>query len=279
MAGFLIPTAGRALMALTRALPTIGATTAVGGAIGVGAGRIGSALGLTQTDEEVAASRGYDLNKDKVEKTGKIGDWYRDLATGTNTAAINELAETNAIDQVNQNTSTRRGDLVQRSSQLEGKFKDEDLRRQAGETEQEVRDRLERASGKMDVSELIALNPTVSRATLGSNPSMAAVQAEIERTSPMSATNIEKKKDTRYEDTIKYQADLMGYNERKSDAQLAFQREQSNLNRQENIQLRMMDSSDRRADRRSADLRADRKERQMMILQMIKGIQQGVSAI
>ena len=279
MAGFLIPTAAKALMALTRALPTIGATTAVGGAIGVGAGRIGSALGLTQTDEEVAAGRGYDLNKDKVEKTGKIGDWYRDLATGTDTAAINEIAETNAIDQVNQNTSTRRGDLVQRSGQLEGKFTDEDLRRQAGETEQEVRDRHERASGKMDVSELIALNPTVSRATLGSNPSMAAVQAEIERTSPMSATNIEAKKDTRYTDTLKYQADLMAYNERKSDAQLAYQREQSNMNRQENIQLRMMDSSDRRADRRSADLRADRKERQMMILQMIKGIQQGVSAI
>jgi len=279
MAGFLIPTAAKALMALTRALPTIGATTAVGGAIGVGAGRIGSALGLTQTDEEVAASRGYDLNKDKVEKTGKIGDWYRDLATGTDTAAINEIAETNAIDQVNQNTSTRRGDLVQRSGQLEGKFTDEDLRRQAGETEQEVRDRHERASGKMDVSELIALNPTVSRATLGSNPSMAAVQAEIERTSPMSATNIEAKKDTRYTDTLKYQADLMAYNERKSDAQLAYQREQSNMNRQENIQLRMMDSSDRRADRRSANLRADRKERQMMILQMIKGLQQGAMSI
>jgi len=278
MAGFLIPAAGKALWALTKALPTIGATGLGVGALGVGAGRVGSALGWTKTDDEVAEDRGYDLNKDKVEKTGKIGDWYRDVATGTNTATINELAETNAIDQVNQNTSTRRGDLVQRSSQLEGKFTDEDLRRQAGETEQEV-DRLERASGKMDVSELIALNPTVSRATLGSNPSMAGVRAEIERTSPMSATNIEAKKDTRYEDTLRYQADLMGYNERKSDAQLAFQREQSNLNRQENIQLRMMDSSDRRADRRSADLRADRKERQLMILQMIKGIQQGVSAI
>lgn len=279
MAGFLIPTAGKLLMGLTKALPTLAAGTAGVGALGVGAGRVGSALGLTQTDEEVAAGRGYDLNKDKVEKTGKIGDWYRDLATGTNTAAINELAETNAIDQVNQNTSTRRGDLVQRSSQLEGKFTDEDLRRQAGETEQEVRDRLERADGKMDVSELIALNPTVNRDSLGSNPSMAAVRAEIEKTSPMSATNLEGKKDKRYEDTLKYQAELMGYNERKSDAQLAFQREQNNLNRQENIQLRMMDSSDRRADRRSANLRADRKERQMMILQMIKGLQQGAMSI
>ena len=279
MAGFVIPLAGKALMALTKALPTIATTTAITGAAGIGAGRIGQGLGLTQTDEEVAAGRGYDLNKDKVEKTNKFGDFYRDLATGTNTSTINQLAETNAVDQVNQNTSTLRGDLVQRSSQLDGNFTDEDLRRQSGETEQEVKDRLSRASGKMDVTELVALNPTVDKTKLGSNPSMAAVKAEIERTSPTSATNQIGKEDTRYNDTLKYQADLMAYNERKSDAQLAYQREQSAADRKENLQMRMFERGDRRADRQAADRRADRKERTMMILQMIKGLQQGAMSI
>ena len=64
-----------------------------------------------------------------------------------------------------------------------------------------------------------------------------------------------------------------------ADADRALTREINANNRSENIQLRMMDSADRRADRNAADRRADRKERQLMILQMIKGIQQGVSSI
>ncbi len=279
MAGFVIGTGAKVLGQVIKALPTIGLTGTAVGLGGAGVGRIGSALGLTKTNEEVAEDRGYNLNKDTVEKTNKLGDWYRDFATGTNTSEINDLAETNAIDQVNQDTSTVRGDLVQRSSQLNGNFTDEGLKRQAGETLEELRARLVRASGKMDITEKIKLNPGVDTNRLGSNPSMAAVDAEIRRTDPTSDTNTLTRLEKQRLDGIKYQADLLDYQERSAAADRALTREINANNRRENIQLRMMDSSDRRADRRSADLRADRKERQMLILQMIKGLQQGVSSI
>ena len=56
-------------------------------------------------------------------------------------------------------------------------------------------------------------------------------------------------------------------------AQMQYNREVNNATRKDNMQLRMMDSADRRADREADDRRADRKERMAMILQLIGGLQ------
>ncbi len=278
MAGFVVPVAGKALMGLIKALPTIGATVGTVGAGGAVVGRIGAPLGMFKTDEEVAKDRGYDLSKDTVEKTNKIGDWYRDFATGTDTDKINKLAKQNEVDAVNNKTKNQRLDLLERSGQFDGGLTLEGLKRQDNETLDDVESRLEREERNIGVLEYADLND-VDISKLGPNPSEAAVSAVIRKTDPTSDLNRYTTQQQQRSDDLRYQSELLAYQERSASADRALTREINAKNRSENIQLRMMDSSDRRADRNAAERRADRKERQLMILQMIKGIQQGVSSI
>lgn len=262
---------GKILLGLSRALPTIVETGAAGLALGTIAGRTGSFFGLTKTNDEVSDGRGYNLDTDKVEKTNKFGDLLRDVTTGTDTTEINDEAKRKAIAQANSNTQEERLALLQRSDELGGGLTLKGLERQAGETEAEVRARYEREGGKLNVLEYQELNelPKVPGQSMA-----AAVSAneKAEAGKPLSPENryIDMLERQRQQDA--YQMELMRYNERKNDARLNFQEEQSALNRQENLQMRMFDREDRRADRAAADRRADRKERQMLILQMLKGL-------
>ena len=83
---------GKALLALVRALPTIGATGAVGLTGATIGGRTASAFGLTKTNDEISDTRAsnYNLDTDKLGGVGKFGDLLRDVTTGTNTAEINK---------------------------------------------------------------------------------------------------------------------------------------------------------------------------------------------
>ena len=278
MAGFVVPVGAKVLSHLIKALPSIGITglAATGGGLVVGRG--GRALGLPGTsDKDVARGETYDLQTDEITSTG-LDDKFRNFFLGTDQTKINELTKARAVDSVNNSTKTDRLDLLQRSQQFGGGLTSERLKRQENETLADTRARLQREETKIGVREYASLND-VDISKLGPNPSQAAVAAVIRKQDPTSDLNTLKRQENQRSDDLKYQADLLGYNERSANADRALTRETNANNRRENIQLRMMDSSDRRADRRSADLRADRKERQMMILQMIKGIQQGVSAI
>lgn len=262
---------GKALLALARSLPTIGATGAVGLTGATIVGRGGQLLGLTPTNDDVADNRGYNLDTDKVEKTGKLGDVLRDITTGTNTAEINKKAKENAIALANNNTQGARLELLQRSDSLEGGLTLEGLKRQSGETAEEMRQRYEREGDKLNVLEYQQLND-LPRVPGQSMAAAVSANEKAEAAKPLSPENryIDMLERQRQQDA--YQMELMHYNERKNDARLNFQEEQAALNRQENLQMRMFDREDRRADRAAADRRADRKERQMLILQMLKGL-------
>lgn len=263
---------GKALLGLTKALPTIGATGLVTGVGAFGIGRTGAALGLTPTNDDVSDGRGYNLDTDKEEKTNKLGDFLRDVTTGTSTTEINKQAKEKAIQQANNNTGDDRLALLERSGTLEGGLTLEGLQRQAGETEAEMRARYQREGAKLDVLEYQQLHG-LDRVPGQSMAAAVKTKGDKDKASPLSAEN-------RYIDALKqqqadrrYQSELLAYNERKSDARFAFQEEQAALNRQENLQMRMFDREDSRADRAAADRRADRKERQAMILTLMKGLQ------
>ena len=68
----ILTTSGKLLLGLARQIPTVAATGGVIGGLGIGAGRIGSALGITDDNDDVAAGRSYDLNKDKVENNKSV---------------------------------------------------------------------------------------------------------------------------------------------------------------------------------------------------------------
>ena len=278
MAGFVIPTGAKILGGLIKALPSIGVTglAATGGGLIVGRG--GRALGLPGTsDKDVARGETYDLQNDEITSTN-LDDSFRNFFVGTDQKKIDEITRNKAIATVNNKTKKERLNLLQKSQEFGGGLTEAGLERQDYETLEDTKARLEREATKLGVREYATLND-VDISKLGPNPSKAAVAAVIRKQDPTSDLNTLQRLEQQRSDDLRYQADLLGYNERRADADRAFQREVNANNRRENIQLRMMDSSDRRADRRAADLRADRKERQMLILQMIKGIQQGVSAI
>lgn len=128
-----------------------------------------------------------------------------------------------------------------------------------------------REGKKLDVLEYQQLHglPTTPGQSMAA--AMAAKTAK-DKASPLSAENRYVDQLAREQAQRQYQNEVLGYNERKADAQLAFQQEQAALNRKENLQMRMFDRQDARADRQAADRRADRKDRQALILQMMQGL-------
>lgn len=267
-----LTTAGKVLLGLGRQLPTIATTAGVGLGGTAAVGRTAQALGLPfATNDEVAEGLSYDLDKNKVERTGKLGNILRDFVTGTDTNEINRIAEENAITQANTNTEGARKDLLQRSEALGGGLTLEGLERRDGETANEMLQRYERDGKKLDVLEYQQLHGL----DVAPGQSMAAAmqaKTQKDKENPLSPENRyinQLKKDAA---DRKYQSELLAYNERKSDARYAFESEQAALNRQENLKMRMFDREDARADRAAADRRADRKERQMMIMQLLKGL-------
>ena len=271
MAGFVIPLVTGAGKALISSAPALAQTGLVTGALGMGIGRGGRALGLPGTSvEDIAGGETYSLEKDKVTSVG-LDDSIRNFFLGTSQEEINEAAKKEAIDQVNRRTKGDRLALLERSQSLGGTLTGAGLQRQEGETTEDVRNRLLREGKKLDVLEYQQLNklPVVPGQSMAA--AIAAKTAD-DKASPLSPENRYVDQLAREQAQRQYQNEVLAYNERKADAQLAFQQEQAALNRKENLQMRMFDRQDARADRQAADRRADRKDRQALILQMMQGL-------
>ena len=264
----LIARGGQLLLGLTKSLPTVAGVGVVGTGITSGVGR---ALDLFPDDASIAEERGYDLNNNKVEKTNRVGNFLRDVITGTDNNEINRIAKENAIQQVNDNTSSLRGQILQRSNQLDGGLTEEGLKRQPGETEQELRDRL-----NLDAETLSNIDFAKSHdIEYIPGSSRSSLEASVKRRDAAKPTSPE----NRYINTLErqlrndqYQADLLAYNERMANARFAFQTEQADLNRKDNLQMKMLDQGMQREELRAADRRADRRDRNQLILQMIGGL-------
>ena len=265
----LIARGGQLLLGLTKSLPTVAGVGVVGTGITSGVGR---ALDLFPDDASIAEERGYDLNNNKVEKTNRVGNFLRDVITGTDNNEINRIAKENAIQQVNDNTSSLRGQILQRSNQLDGGLTEEGLKRQPGETEQELRDPL-----NLDAETLSNIDFAKSHdIEYIPGSSRSSLEASVKRRDAAKPTSPE----NRYINTLErqlrndqYQADLLAYNERMANARFAFQTEQADLNRKDNLQMKMLDQGMQREELRAADRRADRRDRNQLILQMIGGLQ------
>ena len=261
----LIARGGQLLLGLTKSLPTVAGVGVVGTGITSGVGR---ALDLFPDDASIAEERGYDLNNNKVEKTNRVGNFLRDVITGTDNNEINRIAKENAIQQVNDNTSSLRGQILQRSNQLDGGLTEEGLKRQPGETEQELRDRL-----NLDAETLSNIDFAKSHdIEYIPGSSRSSLEASVKRRDAAKPTSPE----NRYINTLErqlrndqYQADLLAYNERMANARFAFQTEQADLNRKDNLQMKMLDQGMQREELRAADRRADRRDRNQLILQII----------